>query len=214
MQQRWFFRGVTVTPGRKQSYQTKCAGFFPIKTQKNTIETTLDCGEGANDNDDVADQGNDAFDEEVGFDGYKLEWDGDNAQEMEIEMAAEAFDHLRGDSPLLSVEVFLNWSEIKDVLDKGYIDMETIEIILLEVGVEHNVFLRSMSFPQFVEVVDLVNQISIALEQERDFGDGTNFLADQEDYEDIDVGDTDTSTGTKDENEETIDISNVQGIPK
>jgi len=91
-------------------------------------------------------------------------------RKLELQMAREQYDTLRGDSgPLLRTSQFLSWDEIVDVLDSGIIDRETMEIILNESGVGG----EFMTFEQYFEVVDLVNQVSLALEEEEeDEGEG------------------------------------------
>jgi hypothetical protein len=90
-------------------------------------------------------------------------------RKLELQMAREQYDTLRGDGPLLRTSQFLSWDEIVDVLDSGIIDRETMEIILNESGVGG----EFMTFEQYFEVVDLVNQVSLALEEEEeDEGEG------------------------------------------
>jgi hypothetical protein len=84
--------------------------------------------------------------------------EGDKA--LEMDMAQDLYDELRGDDILLSVEKFLAWDDIQDVLSRGFIDDETMTTIITEVGVSGGL----MTFEQFYEMVDLVNQVSIALE--------------------------------------------------
>ena len=90
-------------------------------------------------------------------------------RKLELQMAREQYDTLRGDSgPLLRTSQFLSWDEIVDVLDSGIIDRETMEIILKESGVAG----EFMTFEQYFEVVDLVNEVSLALEEEEEGEDG------------------------------------------
>jgi hypothetical protein len=96
---------------------------------------------------------------------------------MEKEMARELFDNLNnGVGELLAVQTFLEWEDIKETLKKGFIDLETMKFIFFEAGVVGD----SMSFDQFMEVVELVNQVSMALEDTAGFEE-----EDLEDYETI-----------------------------
>jgi DNA-directed RNA polymerase subunit N (RpoN/RPB10) len=80
--------------------------------------------------------------------------------ELQKKMARELYDELRAGQLGLSIESFLKWEDIEDVLDSGIIDDETMEIIIDEVGVKNGI----LSFEQFYELVELVNQVSIALD--------------------------------------------------
>lgn len=82
----------------------------------------------------------------------------DNA--LEKAMAQDLYNGLKGNDSTLSVETFLQWEDIKDVLGRGFIDADTMQIIFSEAGVHDGI----MNFDQFFEVVDLVNQVSLALE--------------------------------------------------
>lgn len=83
----------------------------------------------------------------------------DNA--LEKAMAQDLYNGLKGNDSILSVETFLQWEDIKDVLGRGFIDADTMQIIFSEAGVHDGI----MNFDQFFEVVDLVNQVSLALEE-------------------------------------------------
>ena len=52
------------------------------------------------------------------------------------------------------------WEDIEDVMDNGIIDEETMEIIIDEVGVKNGI----LTFEQFYALVELVNQVSEALD--------------------------------------------------
>ena len=81
--------------------------------------------------------------------------------ELEKAMAQDLYNGLRGNDSSLSVESFLQWEDIKDVLGRGFIDADTMQIIFSEAGVHDGI----MTFDQFFEVVELVNQVSLALEE-------------------------------------------------
>jgi hypothetical protein len=83
-----------------------------------------------------------------------------NDNELEKKMARELYDELREGQLGLSIESFLKWEDIEDVMNNGIIDNETMEIIIDEVGVKNGV----LSFEQFYELVELVNQVSMALD--------------------------------------------------
>ena len=80
--------------------------------------------------------------------------------ELEKKMARDLYDELREGQLGLSIESFLKWEDIEDVLNNGIIDEETMEIIIDEVGVKNGV----LSFEQFYELDELVNQVSMALD--------------------------------------------------
>lgn len=98
-------------------------------------------------------------------------------EELEQDMAVELYNLLRGRDEGLTLEKFLDWDDIKEVLERGFLDKESIGIIVSEVGVNSGI----MDFKQFQEVVDLVNQLSTTLEA-GDFVD-----SDDEDEDDIDT---------------------------
>lgn len=113
--------------------------------------------------------------------------------ELEQTMAVELFNLLRGPEEGLSLEKFLEWEDIHEVLERGILDKESIEIIVREVGVEFNI----MNFNQFQEIVDLVNQLSTTLEAGDlvgDDDDDSNDDMDTEEFERLDKDD-DSSFG-------------------
>ena len=83
-------------------------------------------------------------------------------RELELKMARQLFDDLKGDDPLLSKEKFVVWEDIDELLSRGAFDGETLEIIYTECGVSG----ADISFEQFIEIVDLVNQVSAVLDQD------------------------------------------------
>ena len=84
--------------------------------------------------------------------------------ELEKKMARELYDELRAGQLGLTIESFMKWEDIEDVLDNGIIDEETMEIIIDEVGVKNGI----LTFEQFYELVELVNQVSMALDGDDD----------------------------------------------
>ena len=79
--------------------------------------------------------------------------------ELEQEMAMEQFNDLKGvENEMLLTKIFMEWDEIQELLNDNDIDIETIEIIMTECGVTSDY----ISFSQFKEVVDLVNQVVIS----------------------------------------------------
>jgi hypothetical protein len=78
---------------------------------------------------------------------------------FEREMAQSMFDMLRGDNEELPVEAFLEWDDIRDVLDLEIIDTETMALIIESCGVSD-----SMTFTQWLDAVELVNQVQLTLE--------------------------------------------------
>jgi len=91
----------------------------------------------------------------------------EGVDELGEQMALEQYNALKESpdgisSALLSVDDFIKWEEIQDVLEYGVVDMETVQIILQEVGVHGGV----MTFEQFKESVDLINASQTALEED------------------------------------------------
>lgn len=144
--------------------------------------------------------------------------DDDNLQ-MEREMALELFDELRGTNDRLLYEDFVQWDDIQDVLEKG-LTLETIDVILKECRVgEPQIPIeidgipmdldsingkaevdKSLDFDQFFDVVDLINQICIALEEGGDFEDmEMDMNVEEDDDEDRDVPEF---------------LKNIQGLPQ
>lgn len=74
-----------------------------------------------------------------------------NADDDELakSMARELFYDLSQDSELLSIDDFIAWDDIQDVLNGGIIRRDTLEIIFETSGVTTNV----LTFEQFTEVV-------------------------------------------------------------
>ncbi|RYY83205.1 hypothetical protein EON63_11760 [archaeon] len=94
---------------------------------------------------------------------------------LELEPARDLYNQLKGDSPLLSFDRFIAWDDIQDVLTRDVVDLNTVKIILKEIGVKS----FGIHLNQFVEAVELVNQVSAI---EEDWGEeGEN--EDNEDYD-------------------------------
>jgi len=92
--------------------------------------------------------------------------DGDH--ELEQQMSLDLYRSLRAqDEELLSVRNFLQWDDVLEVLERGSIDEDTIRLIFGEVGITDS----HLTFEQFVEAVDLINQVEAACE-------GSNLLED------------------------------------
>lgn len=106
--------------------------------------------------------------------------------ELVRQLAWDQFNELKdtkGD--LLSIEKFVAWEDIQDVLDGGNVDRETLDIIFKEC----NVVGGYMNFDQWLEVVDLVNQVTLALD-DSDQGtdsDASNWTMFNEDLSDTEV---------------------------
>ena len=81
--------------------------------------------------------------------------------DTENDLALETFKELALNSNSVSVQAFLEWEDIKEVMSRGYIDKETIGIIMKEVGIKSGF----LDFAQFKEMVDMVNHVNAALEQ-------------------------------------------------
>lgn len=75
-------------------------------------------------------------------------------------MSLELYDLLRGDNEYLSIAEFLEWDDIKEVLDRDTVDIPTLNAIFDEIGIKDHV----ITYNQFIEVVELINQIEISLE--------------------------------------------------
>jgi hypothetical protein len=116
-------------------------------------------------------------------------------RKLEDEMARELYDELRAGKPGLPIEDFLQWEDIVDIMSTGIIDDETMEVIIEEVGVSKDGIL---SFEKFRELVDLVNQVAIAFEQEADMMNEFDIDAEDEDVDGIDGGGGSSSGGGED----------------
>ncbi len=68
------------------------------------------------------------------FDVYENEILFTDLKDTEEELALETFNELSLHTNSLSIQAFLEWEDIKDVLAKGFIDKETMDIIFKEVG--------------------------------------------------------------------------------
>ena len=83
-------------------------------------------------------------------------------RELERRMARNLFDDLRGTDPLLTRDKFIKWEDIVELLSRGVFDGETLEVIYTECRVKGN----DINFEQFLEIVDLVNQVAAVLDQD------------------------------------------------
>lgn len=85
----------------------------------------------------------------------------DADSELEQQMSLDLYHSLRAqDEELLSVCNFLQWDDVLEVLERGSIDEDTIRLIFEEVGITGS----HLTFEQFVEAVDLINQVEAACE--------------------------------------------------
>lgn len=69
-------------------------------------------------------------------------------KELEMRLAKQAFNDLTNSGPLLTKEAFMEWEDIKEVLESGTVDSEVLDIIYKEAGVLGD----TLTFEQFVEV--------------------------------------------------------------
>jgi len=81
--------------------------------------------------------------------------------DTENDLALETFSELALHSSSLSVQAFLEWDDIKEVMSRGFIDQETIGIIMKELGIKSGF----LDFAQFKEMVEMINHVNAALEQ-------------------------------------------------
>ncbi|KAJ1412012.1 hypothetical protein B484DRAFT_455476 [Ochromonadaceae sp. CCMP2298] len=117
------------------------------------------------------------FSEYTGADDFEFPTEMESVA-MELEMAQAQFDELRGGNAFLPLESFMQWEDITEVLARGTVDLAIVQEILVEVGMQG----ERLSFEQFFEAVDLVNQMTLALET------GDDMFGDEEDDDD-DFGD-------------------------
>ena len=114
---------------------------------------------------------------------------------FEREMAQEMFDMLRGEDEALSIDAFLEWDDIKDVIELGIIDPETMALII-EAVQGKNPVRDILTFEQWLEAVELVNQVQLTLESVEEETDSWNPVAEQEA---MDAAHTDDSIDTTQE---------------
>ena len=103
--------------------------------------------------------------------------------ELKMSMAQEQYDDLCDGKGYLTKDDFVNWDEVIDYFNDGSIDLTTLDFIFQEVGI----FSEVITFPQFVELVDIINQVAAALsgesydDEDEDEGDdnynGIDFMA-------------------------------------
>lgn len=105
--------------------------------------------------------------------------DADDAA-LELKMAREQYDDLRGTSPKLTVQAFKQWEDIADMVSFDVLDDALLDQLISNVVSDTN---ADMDFEQFRALVDIVNDMYILLEQqvneddidedfEDDFGEG------------------------------------------
>ena len=90
---------------------------------------------------------------------------------FEREMAREMYDMLRGEDKYLSLDKFFEWDDIKDIIDMGVIDPETMALIIEAVQGKQSSIMDTLTFEQWLEAVDLVNQVQLTLENETEGAD-------------------------------------------
>lgn len=96
-----------------------------------------------------------------GIDIYENEEVIADLDDTENDLALETFKELALHSNSVSVQAFMEWEDIKDVMSRGFIDQETLGIIMKELGIKSGF----MDFAQFKELVEMVNHVNAALEQ-------------------------------------------------
>lgn len=94
------------------------------------------------------------------------------------DLALETFKELSLQSDSVSVQAFIEWEDIQEVMARGFIDKETLGIILKELGIKSGF----MDFAQFKEAVDMVNHVNAALEQNAEMGEDDADLEDDESF--------------------------------
>lgn len=87
--------------------------------------------------------------------------------DTEYDLALETFKELALNSNSVSIQAFLEWDDIKDVMSRGFIDEETIGIIMKELGIKSGF----LEFSQFKEMVEMINHVNAALEQNEALND-------------------------------------------
>lgn len=97
---------------------------------------------------------------------------------MELRMATELFDELRGEKEFLSVEQFKQWDEVRDLVDADVMDDVLLQELVAEVDPEGR---GQLDFEQFLSLVDMVNEVYLLAEQELDIGE---LIDDEETEED------------------------------
>lgn len=98
--------------------------------------------------------------------------------ELELQMAKELFDDLKGADPHLSVKAFLQWDDIQDLLIDEVLDESDLKAIVAQVDERGS---GVLGFNQFRELVDLVNEVSILMQSE--------YEEDEEEYDEGDKAD-------------------------
>ena len=97
---------------------------------------------------------------------------------FEREMAQEMYDMLRGEDEHLSIDKFFEWDDIKDVIEMGVIDPETMALII-EAAQGKNPVRDTLTFEQWLEAVELVNQVQLTLENVEEGADSWDPKAEQ-----------------------------------
>ena len=103
---------------------------------------------------------------------------------FEREMAREMFDMLRGEDEDLSIDKFFEWDDIKDVIELGVIDPETMALII-EAVQGKNSATGTLSFEQWLEAVELVNQVQLTLENVEEGTESWDPAAEQEKMDEL-----------------------------
>ncbi len=103
---------------------------------------------------------------------------------FEREMAREMFDMLRGEDEDLSIDKFFEWDDIKDVIELGVIDPETMALII-EAVQGKNPVTDTLSFEQWLEAVELVNQVQLTLENVEEGTESWDPAAEQEKMDEL-----------------------------
>lgn len=108
-----------------------------------------------------------SVDEEVGDDEEDMnavensEEDGTDGEQMAVddeELNRELFEELSQDGKVVKVKAFREWDEMVELFDQQYLDKDSFEAILLEVGAKPNGNLNFQQFSQLLRLIDETTQ--------------------------------------------------------
>ena len=74
-------------------------------------------------------------------------------------IAKQIYEDLRGESDSLSVQDFLKWEDVSELVDQGIVQLSTLNLLIAEVGGAKT---QTLSFDQFWQLVNLLEEASDA----------------------------------------------------
>ena len=117
------------------------------------------------------------------------------------EITRELYNQLRGSRETVGVTTFLDWTDTRDMLEDGLIDMSTLEDLIEGVGSSLS---GELSFPQFLNLVNVLDEFASDGDHDgNDIRGGSGFASLHRDISDDLMGGSDAAMNTDSDDDST-----------